>query len=256
MMQDQTLLLPATLALFLPLLTALLLAVLVPVRRHGWAAAGASVVTAIIALAAAAHVFAQPSDGQPHVWSVTWLAQAGTEIVAFGVRVDGISSSMLVIVTLVAACVQIFSLGYMKAEPRPALGRYFAYHSFFIFSMNLLVLAPNLLQFFLGWELVGLTSYLLIGFYYQKPSAGYAAVKAFGLRSWRIWVPIRIAQPLRRFGGFEFDASLGSGPATAVTLGLFLAVMGKSAQFPLHVWLPNAMEGRRPSLHCCTRLQW
>ncbi len=255
-MQDQTLLLPATVALFLPLLTAFLLAVLVPVRRHGWAAAGASVVTAVIALAAAAHVLAQPSDGQSHVWSVTWLAQAGAEIGVLGVRVDGISSSMLVIVTLVAACVQIFSLGYMKDEPRPALGRYFAYHSFFIFSMNLLVLAPNLLQFFLGWELVGLTSYLLIGFYYQKPSAGYAAVKAF-------WIT-KLADMGFLFGllslfvvsgGFDFDASLAPGPATAVTLGLFLAVMGKSAQFPLHVWLPNAMEGPTPVsalLHAAT----
>ena len=178
-MHDQTLLLPATVALFLPLLTALLLAIVVPLRRHGWAAAGASVITAIIALVAAAHVFSQSIDGPPRVWSVTWLQQAGTEIVAFGVRVDGISVSMLVIVTLVAACVQVFSLGYMKGESRPAIGRYFTYHSFFVFSMNVLVLAPNLLQFFVGWELVGLTSYLLIGFYFQKPSAGYAAVKAF-----------------------------------------------------------------------------
>ena len=255
-MHDQTLLLPATLALFLPLFTALLLAVLVPIRRHGWAAAGASVLTAIAALAAAAHTFAQPSDGQPHAWTVTWLKQAGNEIVAFGVRVDGISSSMLVIVTLVAACVQVFSLGYMKDEPRPAIGRYFAYHSFFIFSMNLLVLAPNLLQFFLGWELVGLTSYLLIGFYFQKPSAGYAAVKAF-------WIT-KLADMGFLFGllslfltsnGFEFETSLEPGPATAVTVGLFLAVMGKSAQFPLHVWLPNAMEGPTPVsalLHAAT----
>ncbi len=255
-MHDQTLLLPATLALFLPLITALLLAILVPVRRHGWAAASASVVTACIALAAAVCTYAQPSDGQPHGWTVTWLRQAGNEIVAFGVRVDGLSSSMLVIVTLVATCVQVFSLGYMKDEPRPALGRYFAYHSFFIFSMNLLVLAPNLLQFFLGWELVGLTSYLLIGYYFQKPSAGYAAVKAF-------WIT-KLADMGFLFGllslffasnGFDFETLLEPGPATAVTLGLFLAVMGKSAQFPLHVWLPNAMEGPTPVsalLHAAT----
>ena len=255
-MHDQTLLLPATLALFLPLITALLLATLAPVRRHGWAAASASVVTAFVALAAAAHTFAQPSDGQPHGWTVTWLRQAGSEIVAFGVRVDGLSSSMLVVVTLVATCVQVFSLGYMRDEPRPAIGRYFAYHSFFIFSMNLLVLAPNLMQFFLGWELVGLTSYLLIGYYFQKPSAGYAAVKAF-------WIT-KLADMGFLFGllslflasnGFDFETLLEPGPATAVTLGLFLAVMGKSAQFPLHVWLPNAMEGPTPVsalLHAAT----
>ena len=255
-MQNETLLLPTLLALLLPLLTAASLAILVPVRRHGWAAAYASVVTAVVALMAAVYVFSQPLGDAPFVWNVDWLKQAGVPIVALGVRVDGVSSSMLVIVTLVAACVQVFSLGYMKDEPRPALGRYFAYHSFFIFSMNLLVVAPNVLQFFLGWELVGLTSYLLIGFYYQKPSAGYAAVKAF-------WMT-KLADMGFLFGllslfwatnGFEMDAQLQPATATAVTLGFFLAVMGKSAQFPLHVWLPNAMEGPTPVsalLHAAT----
>lgn len=255
-MQDQAILLPAAVALFLPLLAAFVLAVIVPIRRHGWAAAIVSVASAVIALAAAAHTFAQPGlDTNPTV-TVSWLKLAGNEIVTFGLRVDGISASMLVIVTLVAACVQIFSLGYMKDEPRPALGRYFTYHSFFIFSMNLLVLAPNLLQFFLGWELVGLTSYLLIGFYFQKPSAGYAAVKAF-------WMT-KLADMGFLFGllslfvttnGFDFESVLEPQAATAVTLGLFLAVMGKSAQFPLHVWLPNAMEGPTPVsalLHAAT----
>jgi NADH-quinone oxidoreductase subunit L len=255
-MQNETLLLPTLLALLLPLLTAAGLAILVPVRRHGWAAAYASVVTAVVALMAAVYVFAQLLGDAPLVWNVDWLKQAGIPIVALGVRVDGVSSSMLVIVTLVAACVQVFSLGYMKDEPRPALGRYFTYHSFFIFSMNLLVVAPNVLQFFLGWELVGLTSYLLIGFYYQKPSAGYAAVKAF-------WMT-KLADMGFLFGllslfwatnGFELDAQLRPATATAVTLGFFLAVMGKSAQFPLHVWLPNAMEGPTPVsalLHAAT----
>jgi len=255
-MQDQTILLPAALALLLPLLTAFALAVLVPVRRHGWAAAFTSVISAIVALAAAVYVFAQPLGETPRVFAVTWLRLAGAELVTFGLRVDGLSSSMLVIVTLVASCVQLFSLGYMKDEPRAALGRYFTYHSFFIFSMNLLVLAPNVLQFFLGWELVGLTSYLLIGFYFQKPSAGYAAVKAF-------WMT-KLADMGFLFGllslytatqSFEFDAFLEPQAATAVTLGLFVAVMGKSAQFPLHVWLPNAMEGPTPVsalLHAAT----
>ena len=255
-MQDQTILLPAAIALFLPLITAFVLATVVPLRRHGWAAAGASVVSAVAACAAAVYVFAQPSNGTPYSYEVTWLQLVGDRIASFGIRVDGLSSSMLVIVTLVATCVQLFSLGYMKGEPRPALGRYYTYHSFFIFSMNLLVLAPNLLQFFLGWELVGLTSYLLIGFYYQKPSAGYAAVKAF-------WMT-KLADMGFLFGilslfaanfSFDFDAVLTPGAATAVTLGLFLAVMGKSAQFPLHVWLPNAMEGPTPVsalLHAAT----
>jgi len=255
-MQDQTIILPAAVALFLPLLTAFLLAVIVPLRRNGWGAAYVSVVSAVVALAAAAHVFAQRGLETGSDFTVSWLRLGGSEIVTFGVHVDGLSASMLVIVTLVAACVQVFSLGYMKEEPRPALGRYFTYHSFFIFSMNLLVLAPNLLQFFLGWELVGLTSYLLIGFYYQKQSAGYAAVKAF-------WMT-KLADMGFLFGllslyvttsGFEYGAYLEPAAATAVTAGLFLAVMGKSAQFPLHVWLPNAMEGPTPVsalLHAAT----
>jgi NADH-quinone oxidoreductase subunit L len=255
-MQDLSILLPAAVALFLPLLTAFVLAVVVPIRRHGWAAAYVSVAAAVVALAAAVHVFAQPGlDANPSM-TASWLKLAGVDIATFGIRVDGLSASMLVVVTLVAACVQGFSLGYMKDEPRPALGRYFTYHSFFIFSMNLLVLAPNLLQFFLGWELVGLTSYLLIGFYFQKPSAGYAAVKAF-------WMT-KLADMGFLFGllslfvttnGFEFESFLEPQAATAVTLGLFLAVMGKSAQFPLHVWLPNAMEGPTPVsalLHAAT----
>ncbi len=246
----------AAVALFLPLVTAFALAVLVPVRRHGWAAASASVATAVVAFLAAALAYGQSGQEQPHLWSVTWLRGAENEIIAFGVRVDGLSASMLVIVTLVAACVQVFSLGYMKGEPRPAIGRYFAYHSFFIFSMNLLVVAPNLLQFFLGWELVGLTSYLLIGFYFQRPSAGYAAVKAFWITKLAdMGFLFGLLTLLMATSGFEFDASLEAGQATAVTLGLFLAVMGKSAQFPLHVWLPNAMEGPTPVsalLHAAT----
>lgn len=254
-MQDTTLL-SALVALCLPLVAALLLAIVVPIRRHGWTAAYISVATSVVALMAALHVIAQSRGRAPQVWTVDWLKRSGQLMASLGVRIDGVSASMLAIVTLVAACVQVFSLGYMKDEPRPALGRYFAYHSLFIFSMNLLVIAPNVLQFFVGWELVGLTSYLLIGFYFQKPSAGYAAVKAF-------WIT-KLADMGFLFGllslflasnGFAMDAQLEPAAATAVTLGLFLAVMGKSAQFPLHVWLPNAMEGPTPVsalLHAAT----
>lgn len=254
-MQRELLIVLAATALLLPLLTALLLAVAVPIRHNGWAAAAASVATAgLAALAAIRLCVAVPAT--PLIWSADWLRQTGRSLVAFGLRIDGISATMLVVVTLVALCVQVFSLGYMKQESRPALGRYFTYHSLFIFSMNLLVLAPNVLQFFIGWELVGLTSYLLIGFYYQKPSAGHAAVKAF-------WMT-KLADMGFLFGllclfwssnGFEMDAQLEPAAATAVTIGLFIAVMGKSAQFPLHVWLPNAMEGPTPVsalLHAAT----
>lgn len=255
-MQTNTIFLATLATLLVPLLAALVLAAAVPIRRHGWAAAYISVGASLVALASAAHVLAHSELKVPAIWTVDWLLTSGAPMVSFGLRVDGTSATMLVIVTLVAASVQAFSLGYMKHEPRPALGRYFTYHSLFIFSMNLLVIAPNVLQFFIGWELVGLTSYLLIGFYYQKASAGYAAVKAF-------WIT-KLADMGFLFGllalffvtgGFELDAVLEPQAATAVTLGLFVAVMGKSAQFPLHIWLPNAMEGPTPVsalLHAAT----
>jgi NADH-quinone oxidoreductase subunit L len=163
---------------------------------------------------------------------------------------------MLVVVTLIAWAVQVFSIGYMRDELAPDKGRYFTYHSFFIFSMNLLVLAPNLLQFFIGWELVGLTSYLLIGFYYRKPSAAHAAIKAFWITKFAdMGFALGLLVLFLDGNGVGFDAEPSHRGALLATLLLFLAVMGKSAQFPLHVWLPNAMEGPTPVsalLHAAT----
>ena len=144
----------------------------------------------------------------------------------------------------------------MKSEARPPYGRYFAYHALFLLSMNVLVLAPNALQLFAGWELVGTTSYLLIGFWFAKPAAARAATKAF-------WVT-KLADMGFMFGlfvlfsatgSFAWDATLSPAQANAVTLLFFFAVVGKSAQFPLHVWLPDAMEGPTPVsalLHAAT----
>lgn len=173
-----------------------------------------------------------------------------------GARVDAVSASMLVTVTLVALCVQIFSVGYMHDESKPAFGRYFAYHALFLFSMNVLVVAPNVLQLFLGWELVGFTSYLLIGFYFTKPSAARAAVKAFWVTKLAdMGLLFGLMVLFTATGAFGWDAKLDPNVATAVTLLFFLAVVGKSAQFPLHVWLPDAMEGPTPVsalLHAAT----
>jgi len=122
--------------------------------------------------------------------------------------------------------------------------------------MNILVLAPNLLQLFLGWELVGVTSYLLIGYYFKKPSAAKAAVKAFWVTKFADMGLLIGLLVLRSKGGsFDWDVHLTPMAANAVTLLLFAAVMGKSAQFPLHVWLPDAMEGPTPVsalLHAAT----
>lgn len=240
-----------------PAFAAVLLAVLPFIRRLGLPAAGVTIAGSLAAFGAAISLFTHQLAGEGvQLLTVPWLRSGPVVVAEIGVRIDPISSSMLVVVTLVALCVQIFSIGYMHDEPKPAFGRYFGYHALFLFSMNVLVVAPNLLQLFAGWELVGVTSYLLIGFYYQKPSAGHAAVKAF-------WMT-KLADMGFLFGllalyvasnSFGWDAKLDSTSANFVTFLLFLAVVGKSAQFPLHVWLPEAMEGPTPVsalLHAAT----
>ena len=244
----------ALLALLVPAGIALLLAVVHPLRLAGKPAAVLSVLSAVVSLGAALTLLVTHTGTD--VFSVPWIRALGVTIADVGVRLDGISLSMLVVVTLVALCVQVFSLEYLHDEPPAAFGRYYAYQSLFLFSMSLLVLAPNLLQLFIGWELVGVTSYLLIGFWYKKPSAARAAMKAF-------WVTkladsgfvMALVVLLSASGQLGWGVTLPTATATTVTLLLFLAVLGKSAQVPLHVWLPDAMEGPTPVsalLHAAT----
>ncbi len=247
----------ALVTLLAPAGAALLSAAIPPLRRRGGPAAALTILASVASFVAASMLLLDRlGGGEPETWSVPWIRSGSSVIADIGVHVDGISASMLAVVTLVALCVQVFSLGYMHDEEPPAFGRYFAYHALFLFSMDVLVVAPNLLQLFAGWELVGVTSYLLIGFYFRKPSAAHAAVKAF-------WVT-KFADMGLLFGllvlfaatkSFGWDAQLSPGVATAVTMLLFFAVVGKSAQFPLHVWLPDAMEGPTPVsalLHAAT----
>ena len=248
----------ALVALLGPAAAALVIGVAHPLRRAGKPAAYLSVFAAVLSLVGAIALLAR-QFGAPHdalVQTFRWLPSAGRTIAEVGVRIDGISAPMLVVVTGVATAVQIFSLGYMADEPPPAFGRYFAFHSLFIFSMNTLVLAPNVLQLFAGWELVGLTSYLLIGFYWQKPSAARAAVKAFWTTKLAdMGFVAGVVLLFNATGGFSWTAALTPEMHQWIGLCLFLAVMGKSAQFPLHVWLPDAMEGPTPVsalLHAAT----
>ncbi len=247
----------AQLALGIPLGAAALLAAVPMLRRSGRPAGVVSVLAATASLSCAVWLLVGRSEGADAVVSTTtWIPVAGDALVDVGVRIDGVSVSMALIVTLVAWAVQVFSLGYMQGEDDAAFGRYFTYHSLFIFSMLTLVFAPNMLQFFGGWELVGLTSYLLIGFYYQKPSAARAAVKAFWItKAADIGLLLGLILLYVYSGGFAWTAELTSSQATVVTALFFLGVMGKSAQFPLHIWLPNAMEGPTPVsalLHAAT----
>ncbi|RKX22888.1 MAG: NADH-quinone oxidoreductase subunit L, partial [Candidatus Zixiibacteriota bacterium] len=182
------------------------------------------------------------------------------EFVAFGsfkleigLLIDPLAAVMLVVVTTIGACVEIYSVGYMHGDPR--FSRFFAYLSLFLFSMLGLVLANNFFMIFIFWELVGLTSYLLIGFWFEKKSAADACKKAFittriGDLGFLLSLLLMafFAGTLNYAGVFEQVAAGAFPPAilTLTAIALFCGAVGKSAQFPLHVWLPDAMEGPTP----------
>ena len=172
-----------------------------------------------------------------------------------GVLADADSTLMLVLVALVAFLVQVYSLGYLSDEPPASLGRYYTYQSLFAFSMMGLVLSPNFVQLFVCWELVGLCSYLLIGYWYQRPEAARAAVKAFWTtKAGDVGLLIGIVLLWRQAGTFDFldllvmvdSGALPLAGLGVITFCIYLGAVGKSAQFPLHVWLPDAMEGPTP----------
>ena len=186
------------------------------------------------------------------LFNVTWF-QAGDVQFFWGIIIDPLAVVMLGLVTFVALMVQIYSLGYMHGDPR--FGWYFAVHSLFAAAMLTLVLADNFLLLYVAWELVGICSYLLIGFWHERPAAREAAKKAFIVtRIGDVGLLIGILLLWREVGSFSmadaFDAArtgaMSEGTATAAALLLFLGAMGKSAQVPFHVWLPDAMEGPTP----------
>ena len=189
-----------------------------------------------------------PNGGEPPP-SVTWLSVEGLQI-NIGLQLDPLSKLMLCVVTGVGSLIHIFSLGYMK-EDRD-FPRYFAFLSLFIFSMLGIVLADNFVMMFIFWELVGISSYLLIGFWFEKPSAADAAKKAFLTnRVGDFGFLIGILMVWTVFDSISFDTieyKIETGMAISGLAGflIFCGAMGKSAQFPLHVWLPDAMEGPTP----------
>lgn len=190
-----------------------------------------------------------------------WLKFSETMAINMGILIDPISVMMLVVISTVSAMVHIYSFGYMKGEP--GFQRYYAFLSLFSFSMLGLVLATNLFQMYIFWELVGVSSYLLIGFYYQRPSAVAASKKAFIVTRFAdLGFLIGILLLSYFTGTFDFSLLLGSGSnavssmaglsflgistITWVMLLIFIGGAGKSAMFPLHIWLPDAMEGPTP----------
>ncbi len=190
----------------------------------------------------------------------TWMT-AGDLKVEWSLRIDTLTAVMLVVVNTVSAFVHLYSIGYMQEDPyRP---RFFGYLSMFTFAMLMLVTADNLVQLFFGWEGVGLASYLLIGFWYHKPEANAAAIKAFIVnRIGDFGFALGIFAVFMLTGAIDFDTVFAQAPSltgkmisfsgwqvdalTITCLFLFMGAMGKSAQFLLHTWLPDAMEGPTP----------
>ena len=189
-----------------------------------------------------------------------WIS-SGELDVAWSLRIDTLTAVMLVVVTTVSSLVHIYSIGYMEEDD--ARWRFFAYLSLFTFAMLMLVTADNLLQLFFGWEGVGLASYLLIGFWWKKPSANAAAIKAFVVnRVGDFGFALGIFGLFALTGSIGFDKIFADAPSlvgktmdlagfkvdilNALCLLLFVGAMGKSAQFLLHTWLPDAMEGPTP----------
>src|SRR5881397_266231 len=213
-----------------------------------------------------AWIFTEVAKGEPiHVTLYSWIA-SGAFDVSIGLYIDRLTAAMLLLVTVVSGLVHVYTIGYMHGEPGYA--RFFAYVALFTFSMLMLVMSDNFLQLFIFWEAVGLCSYLLIGHWYERPSACSAATKAFivnrigdfgfllgllliyltfgSLEYRQVFVQAPdLAQEtfnlLRPFGG-QWEVST----LTLICLLLFMGAMGKSAQVPLHVWLPDAMEGPTP----------
>jgi NADH-quinone oxidoreductase subunit L len=191
----------------------------------------------------------------------TWLVSDGLHM-EVGFLIDRLSALMIAVVTFVSLCVHVYTIGYMSDDP--GYTRFFSYISLFTFAMLMLVMANNFLQLFFGWEAVGLVSYLLIGFWYTRPSAIFASLKAFivnrigdfgfilgiaGIAYYTWSLDYRsafAAAPQIAHALLPFTANSSVNALTLICICLFIGAMGKSAQVPLHVWLPDSMEGPTP----------
>ncbi len=222
--------------------------------RVSWVACAGPVLSFVVTLILLVSIFFHP-EGTPYPEQTlfTWMA-AGDFVVDFGFQIDPLSLVMMMVVTGVGSIIHIYSIGYMYEEY--SYYRYFAYLNLFLFSMLLLVMGSNFLVMFIGWEGVGLCSYFLIGYYFEKKSACDAGVKAFIVnRIGDFAFLLAIFGIFQMFGTLDFSAVMAAAPttliydsesATLITLALFIGATGKSAQIPLYTWLPDAMEGPTP----------
>ncbi|MBI3056074.1 MAG: NADH-quinone oxidoreductase subunit L [Betaproteobacteria bacterium] len=226
------------------------------------AAHSVTILGMVVATAGAAVVFYDVLQGHTYNGPVyTWLVSGATKF-ELGFLIDRLSALMMLVVSFVSLMVHVYTIGYMQDDP--GYNRFFSYISLFTFSMLMLVMSNNFLQLFFGWEAVGLVSYLLIGFWYTRPTAIYASLKAFLVnRVGDFGFLLGIALVLMYFGTLDYATVFGNAGTlsantieifagsewslmTVICILLFIGAMGKSAQFPLHVWLPDSMEGPTP----------
>src|SRR5881409_1611534 len=224
-------------------------------RRKSAAALAVAGQALALAISMVAFAVSMQTPGFRAVWNFTWFT-FGEEVLRLGFVLDPLAAAMLMMIALVGLCIFVFSIGYMADDKN--FTRFFAYLSFFSGAMLALVIANSLLLLFIFWELVGLASYLLIGFWIEKPSAAAAVKKAFittrigdmGFFLGMLWLYCRGGTLLFYDGGNGCleSASLAmlGASATFIALLIFCGAAGKSGQFPLHVWLPDAMEGPTP----------
>ncbi|MEQ8359445.1 MAG: NADH-quinone oxidoreductase subunit L [Cytophagales bacterium] len=230
-----------------------------PGKISGWVSTIAIGISTFLSYQTAYQYFSSDSREQLIALKTTWLRFNDTLHIDLGILLDPISVMMLVVITTVSLMVFVYSQGYMKDEH--GYDRYFAFLSLFSFSMLGLVVSTNLFQMYMFWELVGVSSYLLIGFYYDKPSAVAASKKAFIVTRFAdLGFLIGILMVSFYSGTFDFEiltkpeglnfstaaSFLGLSTITWALLLIFIGGAGKSAMFPLHIWLPDAMEGPTP----------
>jgi NADH-quinone oxidoreductase subunit L len=223
----------------------------------GAIACGVLMASFVVSLAAVWQLVALPPGSRAIAQQVfTWFT-SGDFSAAFSLRLDPLSSVMILVVTGIGSLIHMYSTAYMADETDPEFARYFSYLNLFAAFMLLLVLGSNFLVMFVGWEGVGLCSYLLIGFWYQKKAASDAGKKAFIVnRIGDFGFVLGVLLAFVRFGSVDFQAIAQSaaslspettfGTVSLITLLLFVGATGKSAQIPLYVWLPDAMEGPTP----------
>ena len=221
-------------------------------RNAGWLATALVGLAFAVSIGALLDLLALGAEERIHVTRLYDWITAGSFSVDVAFRVDPLSITMALVVTGVGALIHLYAIGYMDQDPR--IGTFFAYLNLFVFFMLVLVLADNYLLLFVGWEGVGLCSYLLIGFWYERPAASSAAKKAFvTTRIGDAGMLLGIVLIFVHLGSLDFGVVFGEaagelsqGAATALSLLLLAGAIGKSAQLPLHVWLPDAMEGPTP----------